>query len=123
MDSNQPINQERKKMTIINQPTNTKIANAIQGLHPDWFSKKTMDFWNSEIYWQTLTQTKDGWHFITSESNFDGQATRYTIRRAYDETLEEVGAFQEYATLGEAVRALEKIHETQVAWSTRHLKK
>ena len=96
-------------MTSINRAPNTKIANAIQGLHPKWFSKETMDFWNSEVYWQTLTQTKEGWHFITSEDNFEGLATRYTIRKARDETLEEVGEFQQYATLGEAVKALEQL--------------
>ena len=96
-------------MTIINKELNAQIAKAIQQLHPNWFSKTTTEFWGSEVYWQTLTQTKNGWHFITSEDNATRTATRYTIRKAYGETLDDVGEFQQYATIGEAIKALEEL--------------
>jgi hypothetical protein len=110
-------------MTAINRKLNTKIANAIQHLHPDWFSKATTEFWGSEVYWQTLTQTKDGWHFITSEDTAPRTSTRYTIRKAYGEKLDYVGEFQQYATLGEAIKALAELEAIQKAWSERHLRR
>ena len=78
----------------------------ITASHPKWFSKTTVEFWNSETYWDTLTKHENGWKFITSEDNYNRTATRYTIRYADETTLTELSEFQEFATLGEAIKAL-----------------
>ena len=78
----------------------------ITSSHPKWFSKTTVEFWNSHTYWDTLTEHGEGWKFITSEDNYNRTATRYTIRYADEKTLTELSEFQEFATLGEAIKAL-----------------
>jgi len=78
----------------------------ITSSHPTWFSKPTLEFWNSEIYWDTLTEHGQGWKFITSEDNYNRSASRYTVRYADRKTLTELSEFQEFATLGEAIKAL-----------------
>lgn len=75
--------------------------------HPTWFSSWTMEFWNSEIYWETLTPTEDGgWKFISSEDDATRTHTRYTIRKVIGERMEDIGEFQAYGTIAEAIRAL-----------------
>jgi hypothetical protein len=78
----------------------------ITSSRPQWFSTATLEFWNSEIYWDTLTEHGQGWKFITSEDNYNRSASRYTIRYADKTTLTELSEFQEFATLGEAIKAL-----------------
>ena len=42
---------------------NIRVANG------HWFSKSTMRFFGSKIYWNTLTRFDDGWAFISSEGD------------------------------------------------------
>jgi hypothetical protein len=71
----------------------------------NWFSEKTMQFWNSEIYWETLTPHGNGWKFISSEHVADRSHSRYTIRLATPDGITELSEFLEFGTLGEAIKA------------------
>lgn len=46
-----------------------------------WFSKESMRFWESRIYWNTLTKIDGGWLFISSEKDIQGIETRFSIRK------------------------------------------
>ena len=71
-----------------------------------WFSKENIRFWNSKIYWDTLTETPKGWQFVSSESDFTGTETLFTIRLATDNGIETIGQFQQYKTLADARLAI-----------------
>lgn len=78
-----------------------------------WFEPKTMKFFGSRIYWDTLTETPNGYLFISSEDNFDRTEKRFTVRFVNaDYGIQTLGEFLGYATLGEAKNAL-KSHLTE----------
>lgn len=84
-------------MTTINT---IKARNEEIGHH--FFSKSTMDFFNSIVY-----ETTFGDYFVTSEKGPDG-VRAYTVRyQNEDGTIDTVGEFQEWPTLQTALRAAE----------------
>jgi len=80
--------------------------NDIREAHPVFFSPSSMRFWGSRVIDSTALPFEDGLLFITSEHNFDRSARLYTIRFANLNTIEEIGEFQDWATLASAKRAL-----------------
>jgi hypothetical protein len=78
----------------------------ITSSHSGWFSSNSMEYWNSEVYWETLTPHENGWKFITSEDNYNRSASRYTIRYATESTITELSEFQEFSTIAEALKAM-----------------
>lgn len=46
-----------------------------------WFSKNTLAFFGSKIYWNTLTPVEGGYLFISSEDNFDGTERLFSVRK------------------------------------------
>lgn len=74
--------------------------------NPFWFSSGAMKFWNSKVYWDTLTEDNEGWKFVSSEDTFDRQSVRYTIRLATENGITEASEFLEFATLEDALKAL-----------------
>ena len=84
--------------------TEMKTAQKENGLH--WFSKASMNFFNTKIE----TAAKDN-HFITSEYMENVSNKKYTIRRFKAEKfgVDTIGDFQQYATLKDAKQALKNI--------------
>jgi hypothetical protein len=75
-----------------------------------WFAPDTLKFFGSRIYWQTLTETKDGYLFISSEDNFDRTEKRFSVRSVNsDYDIDTLGEYQGYATLDHAKTALKNI--------------
>lgn len=75
-----------------------------------WFAPDTLKFFGSRIYWHTLTETKDGYLFITSEDNFDRTEKRFSVRSVNaDYDIDTLGEFLGYATLAHAKTALKNI--------------
>jgi hypothetical protein len=70
-----------------------------------FFTKETMRFFRSRV-------NANVWHgvfFITSEQQ-DGYARKYTIRRVKsDGDITKVGEFQQYSTLAQAKKAVERL--------------
>lgn len=74
-----------------------------------WFTDGAMCFFNSRVSWETLTPTRDGYAFVTSEQ-FDYRSPRfYTVREYRHGDVVTLGEFQQYASRAEAVRALAKV--------------
>lgn len=46
-----------------------------------WFSKNTMAFFGSKVYWNTLTEIPMGYLFISSEDSFDKDRRLFSIRK------------------------------------------
>lgn len=70
-----------------------------------WFDKETMRFWNSHICSGIIC----GKYFITSEDNYNGTKTLYSIRTFNEKgEIDTVGEFQGYATIQDARDALRK---------------
>lgn len=78
-----------------------------------WFSKSTMDFFNSEIYWETLYKIdNDNFYFISSEDNFDKTQKLFSIRKAIFSGRDvkiETEAWQEFEKLADADFALAEL--------------
>lgn len=78
-----------------------------------WFSKSTMRFFGSRIYWQTLTHYKRGFAFISSEGDdYNSLIPRgWTIRFVKEDwTLgEDLSEFREYPDLASAKEALKQL--------------
>jgi hypothetical protein len=78
-----------------------------------WFSKRTLDWHGSKIYWNTLYKVdEDNFYFITSEDNFDKSKKLFSIRSArfngrdvFIDTIK----WQEFETLAAADFALAEI--------------
>ena len=86
-----------------------KSGSVWQGIiakNENWFSKSNIRFWSSKIYWDTLTERKDGWRFVSSEKNFDGTKILFTLRVATENGIETIGQFQGYETLEDARLAI-----------------
>ena len=83
----------------------TKIREA----NPVWFSPESVRFWQSVVYFDTLAKHDDGWRFVSSEKNFDGTKTLYTVRVATKRGIETLGEFQAYETLKDAKDALPRL--------------
>ena len=78
-----------------------------------WFSKSSMDWHGSKIYWNTLYNIdEDNFYFITSEDNFDKSTKLFSIRTATfkgrDVDIDTV-EWQKYSKLAEADLALAEI--------------
>jgi hypothetical protein len=53
----------------------------LRGNTGNWFSKRTLDWHGSRIYWNTLVKSEDDWLFISSEDNFNKTAKLFSIRK------------------------------------------
>ena len=76
-----------------------------------WFTRSAMSFFSSRVLWQTLTPIPFGFAFITSEqyvNNLTGDSLprMYSVRTYADGQIDTMGAFQEYASRAEAIRAM-----------------
>lgn len=84
-------------------------TNGATGFH--FFAKGTMQFFNSRVCSDTLTEGPGGVFFVTSErfspSEGESYPRLYTIRRFYPDTgnVLTVGGFQEYASRESAASA------------------
>jgi hypothetical protein len=89
--------------------TEMKAAQKENGLH--WFSKPSMNFFNTKIE----TAAKDN-HFITSEYMENVGNRKYTIRcfKPLKFAVDTIGDFQQYATLKEAKQALKNLMKVGV---------
>lgn len=85
-----------------------KELSAAKGKH--WFSPSTMQFFQSEIFADTWTETSETEAvFISSEKGpMPDSPRRYTLRSANLETgsVNTIGEFQTYETLDEAIAGL-----------------
>lgn len=72
-----------------------------------WFAKDTMRFFSSRIAWGSLTRKdSETFLFISSEES-PYSARRYSLRQwTLTNGVDQVGGFQEFATLAEAKAAL-----------------
>lgn len=80
-----------------------------------FFSPDTLSFFNSRIYWHTLTETNGGYLFITSEDTWNRQETRFSIRfvnRAYE--IDTISGFGAYETLADAKQGVMRITARKV---------
>ena len=62
----------------------TKDSNewlTIRGNTGYWFTKSSMAFWGSKVYWNTLTKVDDGWLFLSSEKDALDIETRFSTRK------------------------------------------
>ena len=84
------------------QRKNGSVWQEIIAKNENWFSKSTMRFWGSKVYWDTLTNTAEGWRFITADDNAQGTGKMFTVRLATDKGIETVGQFLQHKTLAEA---------------------
>jgi hypothetical protein len=78
----------------------------IRQANPMWFSPSSMKYWNSVVYFDTLAKHHDGWRFVSSEKNFDGTETLFTVRVATKRGIETLGEWQGYKSLKDAKEAL-----------------
>lgn len=79
-----------------------KQANKEIGRH--FFSRDTMNFFGSKIESELI----GGKFFVTSEDNFNRTQRLFTIRVVNDQgEVDTFGEFQEFATLAEAMNAIE----------------
>jgi hypothetical protein len=78
----------------------------IRQANPMWFSPSSMKYWNSVVYFDTLAKHHDGWRFVSSEKNFDGTKTLFTVRVATKRGIETLGEWQGYKSLKDAKEAL-----------------
>lgn len=47
-----------------------------------WFKPDTMEYWNSQIIWESLTPILNGeWLFLSLEDNFERSEQRYSVRK------------------------------------------
>ena len=82
-----------------------------------WFSRDTLAWHGSRIYWNTLTKVEDGWLFITQEDNFDKTKKLFSIRKVFihrsldntDNYGIETITWQEHADLASAKSKLAEI--------------
>lgn len=75
-----------------------------------WFAPDTLRFFGSRIYWHTLTETKNGWLFISSEDNFDRTKKLFSVRSVNaDYDIDTVGDFLEFDTFAHAKTALKNL--------------
>ena len=74
-----------------------------------WFAPRTLKFWGSTIYWNTLTAPGGTRYFITREHHYD--ANKFSIRsvREEDFDIDTVGTFGEFTSLSEAKASLAKL--------------
>jgi hypothetical protein len=69
--------------------------------NPVWFSNETTDFWDSTVYWNTLTPVRDGWLFISQERDYaNGKA--YSIRHVVADGTIDTLSFQQTSNRDEA---------------------
>jgi hypothetical protein len=80
---------------------------------PHWFSPGAIRFFNSKIYWGTLTSYKAGWLFISSEGDEYNSlypiARGWTIRFATVSDVDTFGEFKEFQSLAAAKAAMNQI--------------
>lgn len=74
-----------------------------------WFSRETVEFFRSTVFWGTLTDTSRGKVFITSEINFSLDQKLFTLRLVSNSGIETFGEYQGYDTLASAIRAIKEI--------------
>lgn len=77
-----------------------------------WFSPSSMGFFNSRVYWNTLTELPNGYLFISSEQDITAwnDERRYTIRKVNtDYGIATIGEFGQYATLKKAKKGLAEL--------------
>ena len=72
----------------------------------EWFSKGTLEFFKSTIFWSSLKETKQGLKFVTSEWNYQQDTKVFTVRLVTDTGIETISEYGEYPSLVEALRAL-----------------
>lgn len=72
----------------------------------NWFSKSTLAFFKSTIFWSSLKETKQGLKFVTSEWNYQQDTKVFTIRLVTDRGIETISQYGEYSSLVEALQAL-----------------
>lgn len=73
-----------------------------------WFSPRTLKFWGSTIYWNTLTEPGELRYFITREHHYD--ANKFSIRSVSGNSgIDTVGEFGQYISLSEAKASLAKL--------------
>lgn len=66
-------------MSKVSAPT-AEWATIIKGAG-HWFDKDTMDFWGTEILWDTLQPIGDGEYlFLSIEDNFNRDQRLYSVR-------------------------------------------
>lgn len=80
-----------------------------------FFDRDTMRFFNSRVMRERLyNATTTDVYFVTSEVDFYGRDRRYTVRVLRAEgSIDEVGAFRQYASRNGAVRAMRKAYEAR----------
>jgi hypothetical protein len=88
----------------------------IRGNTGHWFSKRTLSFFNSTIYWATLTPVGEEFYFATSEWNNDKTGFLFSVRVVdKDFNVDTVGEYREHLTLAAAKAAIKKIKENSNA--------
>jgi hypothetical protein len=95
-----------EEIKMMNTSATNKMWTKIQKANPIWFSPESMKFWQSVVYFDTLAKHPDGYRFVSSEKNFDGTETLYTVRVATQRGIETLGEWQGYKTLKDAKEAL-----------------
>jgi hypothetical protein len=72
-----------------------------------WFSKNTMDFWQTEVLWDTLNPIGDGEYlFITIDDNFNRDQRLYSVRWVTAEGRIATVTFQTSDNLEDATKEL-----------------
>lgn len=75
-----------------------------------WFTKAAMRWFGCRVYWDTLTEYRGGYLFISSEQDAGGAwngQRRYTLRHYTDARgVHTLGKFMQHATLAAARREL-----------------
>lgn len=87
---------------------NSKMKRAIKLSEGYFFSKETMNFWNSKVE----SGMYDNDTFVTSEDNYDRTKKLYSVRH-YDWEKHEVETitFQQHDNLADAIRFAQEYEE------------
>ena len=97
-------NLNERKVTMHNQ----RMIEAIRDCTDCFFSKSTMDSWNSEIEYGMLPNNT----FVTSEDNFNRTKKLYSVRLYdWDKHSVETITFQQHRSLSDAIRFAEEYEE------------
>jgi hypothetical protein len=98
-------NKESRKMKL--QVTKSSpVWQKIIADNKEWFSKSTLEFFKSTIFWSSLKETEQGLKFVTSEWDYQQETKVFTIRLVTDRGIETISLYGEYSSLIEALRAL-----------------
>jgi len=76
----------------------------------NWFSKSTLEFFHSTVFWSSLTETSKGKAFITSEQNYTQDTLLYTVRIIdANGKVDTLSAYGEYESLHKALDAIKAL--------------